>query len=146
MYSFGCVMYAMLTGGQPWPVCSWRQAPLVSAGLHATENGCQLGRGSRARHVATPNWSIRRFAADQTLQANIPAARLAYKVSFLGERPPLHEVPVDRCPQQLHSLIMACWDGVPQRRPAVSGRVCRPGPSWHSIRSRFIGCRVHMSW
>ncbi|KAG2487738.1 hypothetical protein HYH03_013736 [Edaphochlamys debaryana] len=49
--------------------------------------------------------------------ANI--VQIAHAVDGQRRRPPLDELPPGRCPRALRSLIQACWDQVPERRPAA---------------------------
>ncbi|KAG2441020.1 hypothetical protein HXX76_003873 [Chlamydomonas incerta] len=44
--------------------------------------------------------------------------QVAYRVTD-GQRPPLDSLSFERCPRALRSLITACWDPVPERRPAA---------------------------
>ncbi|KAG2450428.1 hypothetical protein HYH02_004930 [Chlamydomonas schloesseri] len=44
--------------------------------------------------------------------------QVAYRVND-GQRPPLDELSLERCPRPLRALIISCWDPVPERRPAA---------------------------
>ncbi len=70
MYSYGCLLYEMLSGRTPWP-------------------------GQNMVYIA-------------------------HAVVNRRLRPPLHEVGPERCPPALRRLVVACWDAVPQRRPAAA--------------------------
>ncbi|GLI58484.1 hypothetical protein VaNZ11_000190 [Volvox africanus] len=49
--------------------------------------------------------------------------RLAFKVTYGGERPPLSAIPPDRRPHKLLRLLRSCWEADPRRRPAAAEAV-----------------------
>ncbi|KAG2451928.1 hypothetical protein HYH02_003703 [Chlamydomonas schloesseri] len=48
---------------------------------------------------------------------------IAYRVTMLGERPPLDQLSERRCPQKLKRLIQECWEHDPRKRPAAAQMV-----------------------
>ncbi|KXZ46473.1 hypothetical protein GPECTOR_43g909 [Gonium pectorale] len=70
LYSFGVLLWAMLSGLRPW-------------------EGLQL-------------------------------VAIAVRVTMLGQRPPLDDVPAGRLPPKLARLLRQCWDAEPERRPAAA--------------------------
>ncbi len=52
---------------------------------------------------------------------------VAHKVTLLGVRLPLHNLPAARCPPALKDLLLECWDSDPRRRPAAAEVAKRMG-------------------
>ncbi|KAG2441627.1 hypothetical protein HXX76_003247 [Chlamydomonas incerta] len=48
---------------------------------------------------------------------------IAYRVTMLGERPPLDQMSDRRCPPKLRRLIKQCWEHDPRKRPAAAQMV-----------------------
>ncbi|KXZ49654.1 hypothetical protein GPECTOR_20g511 [Gonium pectorale] len=52
--------------------------------------------------------------------AGLEMVAIAVRVHLLKQRPPVEAVPPERFPRKLQRLILACWDQIPDRRPAAS--------------------------
>ncbi|GLI63592.1 hypothetical protein VaNZ11_006541 [Volvox africanus] len=52
--------------------------------------------------------------------AGYTAVQVAFILAVLRERLPLHDLPYERCPPKLRSLILSCWESDPARRPAAA--------------------------
>ncbi|GIL68723.1 hypothetical protein Vafri_21932, partial [Volvox africanus] len=52
--------------------------------------------------------------------AGYAAVQVAFILAVLRERLPLHDLPYERCPPKLRSLILSCWEHDPARRPAAA--------------------------
>lgn len=52
--------------------------------------------------------------------AGMYLVQVAFVISVLKQLLPLHALPPERCPPKLRSLLRACWDHDPARRPAAA--------------------------
>ncbi|GIL82091.1 hypothetical protein Vretifemale_11033 [Volvox reticuliferus] len=52
--------------------------------------------------------------------AGYAVVQVAFILAVLQERLPLHDLPYERCPPKLRSLILSCWEHDPARRPAAA--------------------------